>query len=175
MEENIIRATIDALLSVRHPRFFQNERGYHGRFYCFLQGELEKYGFLQGNDIIEMEYQKSQRHNLRQRPDIIFHIPAEVSKASVTENNYAVWALKPDANAESAKDDFQKLDQMFATLHYPLGVFINIRSEIHHFCTYSGPHVERLHAFAVALQDDAVTVRHAFLRDGSLAEETICR
>jgi hypothetical protein len=46
-----------------------------------------------------MEYQKSARQGLAQRPDIVFHIPAEVSGAAVTENNYEVWALKPAAGA----------------------------------------------------------------------------
>lgn len=43
--------------------------------------------------ILEMEYQKSSRHGLGQRPDIVFHIPAEHSRESVQANNFAVWAL----------------------------------------------------------------------------------
>ncbi|MFC2077968.1 hypothetical protein ACFLTM_04090 [Candidatus Bipolaricaulota bacterium] len=170
MERLVIQATTEALLSVRNQRFFKSERGYQGRFYCCLQAELEKHGFLQDDDIIEMEYQKGERHDLGQRPDIIFHVPAEISRAPVTENNYAVWALKIGANARKAKEDFDKLDQMFSRLHYPLGIFINIGSEKHHLDAYDGPYAERIHAFAVSLLGGAITVQQAFLKGGSLVE-----
>lgn len=90
----LIRATEDAIRSVDAARFFQTERGFHGRFYCTLQHQLERAGLIANNAILEMEYQKSQRHGTSQRPDIVFHIPAEYSHALVTENNFAVWALK---------------------------------------------------------------------------------
>jgi hypothetical protein len=175
MEQQIIQATIDALLAVQHPRFFQTERGYQGQLYCFLQEQLEAHGLLLDNAIIEMEYQKSRRHGLSQRPDIIFHIPAEVTRAPVTENNFAVWALKARANAQEANEDFDKLDEMFADLHYPLGSFINICSEEHHLADYNGPHAERMHGFAVSLHNGTVSIRHAFYTGGSLTEQIISR
>jgi len=52
-----------------------------------------------------MEYQKSARHGLAQRPDTVFHITAEVSGAPVTESNYAVWALKLSATVREAQSE----------------------------------------------------------------------
>jgi hypothetical protein len=138
MRCQIVDATREALFSVRHPRFFRNERGYQGRFYCSLLAELESRDLLNDQRIIEMEYQKGSRHGTAQRPDIIFHIPAEVSGAEVRENNYAVWALKPAASVDVARTDFDKLDVMLQDLNYPLGIFINIRSEAHHLQSYRG-------------------------------------
>jgi len=72
----IVRATLAALKEVRHPRFFENERGYQGQLYCQLQAQLRQRGLLDGGAILELEYQKSSRHGTGQRPDIVFHIPA---------------------------------------------------------------------------------------------------
>lgn len=171
MQEQIIQGTIDALLSVCQNRFFQNERGYQGKFYCALHAELDKYTFLSEHKILEMEYQKSGIHGTRQRPDIIFHVPSELTRAGVAENNFAVWALKANARSRAAKDDFEKLDRMFDTLHYPLGMFINIRSRTHHMESYTGPHPDRLHCFAVSLSGSDVTVIHGFLSCGFLMEK----
>jgi hypothetical protein len=173
MVQQIIEATVAALLAVEHPRFFRTERGYQGRFYCFLQGQLEARGFLRGDDIIEMEYQKSARHGFYRRPDIIFHVPAEVSGAPVTENNFAVWAFKANAKSEGAKEDFDKLEEMFEHLHYPLGSFVNIGTEHHHLGEYNGTHAERMHGYAVSLQNGKVSIRHAYYIDGSLREDVI--
>ncbi len=59
-------------------------------------------------------------------PDIILHIPTEVSGVGVYENNFAVWALKREATKKGAIEDFKKLDKMFRDLSYPVGFFINI-------------------------------------------------
>jgi hypothetical protein len=95
--EAIKDATDSALRMVDAPRFLRTERGFQGRFYCALQKTLEERGLLQGERILEMEDQKSTRHGLAQRPDIILHVPAEGSNAPVFENNVAVWALKRKA------------------------------------------------------------------------------
>jgi hypothetical protein len=93
---------------------------------------------------------------------------------AVKKNNYAVWALKRDANTCKAKKDFDKLEQMFTDLDYPLGVFINICSKDHHFGMYGGrEYPERVHAFAVSLLAGVVNVRHAFLQNGTSVEESI--
>ena len=63
------------------------------------------------------------------------------------ENNYAVWALKRGSSAQSAPDDFEKLDEMFATLHYPLGFFININAQQDFLDHYPGPFRDRLYGF----------------------------
>src|SRR5438046_22571 len=109
MRELLISATEAAIRSVDAVRFFQTARGFHGRFYCALQGQLDRLGLMSGGAILEMEYQKSARHGLGQRPDIIFHIPAEHSQAAVQANNFAVWALKRRASSADAHDDFVKL------------------------------------------------------------------
>ncbi|MGY0613418.1 hypothetical protein [Luteimonas sp. A501] len=126
MREVLVAATEAAIRSVDATRFFRTERGFHGRFYCALQAELDRAGLIADGAILEMEYQKSARHELWQRPDIIFHIPVEHSHANVKANNFAVWALKRQASVAEARDDFEKLDQMFDTLHYPLGFFVNV-------------------------------------------------
>src|SRR5690349_20323821 len=125
-DEGIILATIRALRSISERRLFRTERGYHGRFYCALQAELEEQGLFETGAILEMEYQKSTRHGIAQRPDIILHIPAEDRSTSVDEGNFAVYALKRKASLNVARDDFEKLDTMFENLHYPLGFFLNI-------------------------------------------------
>lgn len=113
MREEIIESTISALGTISAPRFFKSERGYQGIFYCKLYEEFESHGLVNEDLIVEMEYQKSARHGLSQRPDIIFHIPVEHSGGDIVENNYAVWSLKARANEEAAQEDFEKLDEMF--------------------------------------------------------------
>jgi hypothetical protein len=171
MKDRILDATREALFSVRNPRFYSNERGYQGRLYCLLQTELENRDLVNDDRIIEMEYQKSHRHGMAQRPDIVFHIPAEISGAGVRENNYAVWALKPAASAAVARSDFDKLDEMFEILNYPLGIFINIRSNNHHLDSYNGPYGNRLVAFAVSLINGEVLIRQAEYTPHGLRED----
>ncbi len=149
MQHLIIESTISALTAITAPRFFKSERGYQGVFYCKLYEEFENRGLVNEDQIIEMEYQKSARHGLSQRPDIIFHIPVEHSSADIVENNFAVWALKPRANAAAAQEDFEKLDEMFEVLNYPLGFFVNINTEQHHLDLYKGNFKDRLVGFSV--------------------------
>ncbi|MEX2493215.1 MAG: hypothetical protein WD425_15795 [Nitrospirales bacterium] len=94
MREALITATEAAIRAVGAARFFETERGFHGRFYCALQAELDRAGLIANGAILEMEYQKSERHDMVQRPDIVFHIPAEHSGAGARAYNFAVWALK---------------------------------------------------------------------------------
>jgi len=158
MRKAILKATDDALRRVSEPRFFRTERGFHGRFYCALQQALDERQLLRGLRILEMEYQKSARHGMTQRPDIILHEPAEDSASSVAKNNVAVWALKRKASPTEALDDFNKLDQMFRTLNYPLGIFVNIDSGQHHGDSYSGEYPKRFYAVAVRLDKGHVEV-----------------
>jgi hypothetical protein len=171
MEEMIIEATILALRSVRHARFFRTERGYQGRFFCALQEILEEFGILNDDLILEMEYQKSvARHHMNQRPDIVLHIPTEVSNAPPNKNNFAAWALKCRANPAHAQDDFRKLDELFLVLDYPLGFFVNIDSDSHHLLHYSGNYPDRLIAYAVQLNDRDVSIRGARWVRGEISE-----
>lgn len=155
--KQLIDATEEALHHVAEPRFLQTERGFHGRFYCTLQRVLEKKGLLQNGCILEMEYQKSDRHGTNKRPDIVLHVPAEQSGARVDENNYAVWALKRRATKSEARDDFAKLDIMFGTLCYPLAIFVNVDAKDHRAGCYSGKFPERLQTVAVWVDDTVHT------------------
>jgi hypothetical protein len=161
VREVILDATREALSGVAEPRFFRTERGYHGRFYCKLQTALDSRDLLCDGAILEMEYQKSTRHQMTQRPDIIFHIPSEESGAHVSANNYAVFALKRQASQAQAVADFLKLDEICARLHYPLGIFINIASKQHHREMYTGQFPDRIHAFGVVLANGAARVFEA--------------
>ena len=167
----IIEATIDALRSVSHIRLFSSERGYQGRLFCALQAALDDHGILNDELILEMEYQKSpRRHQIGQRPDIILHVPTEISGAAVYENNYAVWALKLQGSPARAREDFDKLDEMFEHLGYPLGFFINIDSDAHHLRCYTGQYSNRLLAFAVRLNNGNVSIKQAQWIDNQVIE-----
>ena len=158
MSEEILAATVEALGTAAEPRFFRTERGYHGRFYCTLHAALDRRGLLHDGAILEMEYQKSARHEMTQRPDIIFHVPAEESGAYVRENNFAVFALKWRTSRTEAMKDFRKLDEMCERLDYPLAIFINIASERNYREEYTGPFPDRIHAFGVVLVNGAPKV-----------------
>jgi hypothetical protein len=160
MRNLIIESTRESLAAVSHPRFFRSERGYQGRFYCALQAAFDKRGLLDdGARIIELEYQKGARHGMSQRPDIIYHIPVEVSGKERWANNYAVWALKLESSARAALDDFEKLDGMFASLHYPVGFFININSQQDFLEHYPGSFRDRLYGYCVWLERGQPMVR----------------
>jgi choline dehydrogenase-like flavoprotein len=161
MRDLLISATEAAICNVDATRFFQTERGFHGRFYCALQEQIDHAGLIANGAILEMEYQKSARHGLGQRPDIIFHIPAEHSHAAVNANNFAVWALKRRASAADARNDFVKLDQMFDTLHYRRGFFVNIDATDPMREHYTGIHGDRLVTVAVSLDGAHVGVHWA--------------
>lgn len=157
MRDALIRATQAAIRQVDHLRFFATERGFHGRFYCALQTQLDQEGILTDGRILEMEYQKSGRHGLTQRPDIVLHVPAEAGR-SVRDNNFAVWALKFRADEGDARDDFRKLNEMFEHLRYPCGFFINIDSTDPKFRHYTGAFPDRVLALAVRRGLDGVEV-----------------
>jgi hypothetical protein len=168
--QTLIDATIQSLRSIRNPRLFHTERGYQGEFFCALQNILKEQGIVDGTRILEMEYQKSQRHGIRQRPDIILHVPAEISGAGVMKNNFAVWALKYRSSIDDAIDDFGKLNDMFAVLEYPLGFFINIDSMTLHFDKYAGDFADRLVIFAVQLDGADVSIKMAHWNNGAIVE-----
>lgn len=150
MRDVLIKATESAIRAVDSTRFFHTERGFQGRFYCALQSELDRAGLLTDGAILEMEYQKSARHGLGQRPDIIFHVPVEYSHDSVDANNFAVWALKRRATDTQAREDFYKLNQMLDELKYPWGFFVNIDASDSKKKVYEGNYKSNL--FAVAAQ-----------------------
>lgn len=119
---------------------------------------------------VEMEYQKSSRHGLSQRPDIIYHIPVEHSGGDIVENNFAVWALKARANAAAAQEDFEKLDEMFEHLNYPLGFFVNIDTEQHHLASYNGTFKDRLIGISVWLEDESPHIKMGWFENSEYKE-----
>lgn len=157
----VVEATRAALNAVREPRFYATERGYHGRLYCALQAEFERRGWPAPGAILEIEYQKSERHNAYQRPDIVLHVPVSDTQTSVSESNFAVWVLKRAARVPDATDDFAKLDEMFDALDYPLGFFINVDASNPLRSHYTGRHESRLYAAAVALSSAGIEVHWA--------------
>lgn len=157
MREAIIIATDRALHRAAEPRFLRSERGFHGRFYCTLQHELEARGLLNDDRVLEMEYQKSGRHGMRLRPDIVLHVPAEDSGASIDENNLAVWALKRCSTADRACEDFDKLDEFFERLRYGLGFFVNIGAADNFAEHYRGKFSSRLRTVAVWREAEVAT------------------
>jgi hypothetical protein len=162
MNEHIIAATVRAIQAVSHVRFFRTERGYQGRFYCALLSAFDERHLLDDDRrIIEMEYQKTAL-GMSQRPDIIYHIPVEVSGGHRWENNYAVWAFKRGASPGDARDDFGKLDEMFQVLQYPLGFFVNINADRDLLEQYEGHFADRLFGIAAWLEGTEVhhTIRH---------------
>jgi hypothetical protein len=159
VRDEIVTATDQALQQVAEPRFFRTERGFQGQFYCALQRALEERSLLQNGRILEMEYQKSNRHGMSQRPDIVLHVPTEDSGMAVTENNFAVWALKRRATTQQAEEDFARLDQMFEILRYPLGIFVNIDTNDHLVSCYCRRFPERLRTVAVWLDGGKVATR----------------
>lgn len=151
MRKYLVDATDSAIRAVNAARFFQTERGIHGQVYCSLQAELDRAGLLADGAILEMEYQKGAAHGMRQRPDMILHVPAEHSNVGRRENNFAVWALKRDATVSAALEDFTKLDEMFELLGYPVGFFVNIDATSHMAEKYAGKFRNRLEAVAASL------------------------
>jgi hypothetical protein len=105
-----------------------------------------------------MEYQKSARHGIFQRPDIVLHMPAEDFGAAVNENNLAVWALKRQATDGDATRDFEKLEEMFQALRYSVGIFVNISSTDHFAGAYSGYFPERLRTVAVSKEAEVIVI-----------------
>jgi len=161
MQKALTDATEAAIRAVDAERFFETERGFHGRFYCAVQEQLDQAGLIADGAILEMEYQKSSRHGILQRPDIVFHIPPEYSGASVRDNNFAVWALKRRASLADALADFDLLDEMFEALRYPVGFFLNIDSLHTMRQHYNGRYGDRVSAVAAKLADGRVQIRWA--------------
>ena len=167
-EDALLQSTFSSILAIDHTRFFRSERGYQGVLYCHLQSQLLGKGLITEEKILEIEYQKTNVHRTHQRPDIIYHIPVEISHSERNVNNFAVWALKLAASPEDAKDDFNKLNQMFKFLNYPLGFFININSK----CTmneyYEGIYPDQLVCFAVQKEDEGISIIGTTIIEGKV-------
>ena len=118
-------------------------------------------------------------HGTKLRPDLIVHVPVESSHSSSrTENNFVVFAFKKQANKDRAKEDFEKLNELFEKLKYPLGIFINIngRSEIF-LNKYSGLFKKIIHEFCITQTNDKLDILHAYFQNDKVITEKVewCR
>lgn len=170
--DSILKCIIDALRTVESPRFFKTERGFQGRFACTLDNILTKEKLSSDDAIIEQEYQKRlNKHGIKLRPDLIIHVPVEVSCSDdSTENNFVVFEFKRKAGIKSSMGDFHKLDEYFSGLNYSLGIFVNVDSSQRHLNNYSGKFKEKIHEFCVYLNKDGVNVWHSYFRNGEVVE-----
>ncbi len=149
-----------SLAAVRHPRFYETERGFQGEFLAALRTELPEAG-LPGDAIVEQEYQKRLReHGMTTRPDIIVHVPTLMG-GDRRRGNFLVCELKLAARPEDAQEDFARLDAVLAALDYPLGVFVNVAADETHAGLYQGRFPVRIHCIAVHLNQGRVTIKHA--------------
>lgn len=166
----MIPAILAALRAVSKLRFFDTERGYQGELLAELRAALPDLG-LPGDAIVEQEYQKRFiPHGITVRPDIIVHVPTQAG-GNRRRGNFAVIELKRSAGPAKAQEDFESLDAVIGALHYPLAVFVNIRSGRTQAAHYRGPYRDRLHFFAVRLVNGLVQVRHAHYNGQRLVEE----
>jgi hypothetical protein len=174
--ELIIETIIEALKHMDSPRFFKTERGFQGRFACALYERFDAKKIFQDDTIIEEEYQKKiDLHGTKLRPDLIVHVPVESSHSSSrTENNFVVFAFKKQANKDRAKEDFEKLNELFEKLKYPLGIFINIngRSEIF-LNRYSGLFKKIIHEFCITQINGKNNILHAYFQNDKVITEKV--
>jgi hypothetical protein len=149
-----------ALENIRDERFFQDERGFQG---ALLQ-ELSKmvaHGAFPGDPIIEQEYQKRlPQHKIRNRPDIIIHVPFERGVAEGRdEGNFVAMELKRRATPKTANGAFADLATMKETLKYPLTIFTNIDSDQTHAALCPTSIAGQTACFAVRFEGGKSVVR----------------
>jgi len=172
----IIETIIEALKNMDSPRFFKTERGFQGRFACALYERFDAKKIFQDDTIIEEEYQKRKGlHGTKLRPDLIVHIPVECSQASSrAENNFVIFEFKRRANEERVKEDFEKIDEIFENLAYPLGIFININGYPNIFLNkYSGNFINRIHEFCITQTNGKNNILHAYFQNDKVITENI--
>ena len=162
---------IPMIKNIKDQRFFNSERGYQGQLVALLDRAIKDEKIFPDETIIEQEYQKTMKHHgIRQRPDIIIHIPIEAGLTDIrTENNFYVIALKLNAKVYSAIEDFGKLEDMFNQLDYPEGVFINIGAYPSLFLAeYGGQNQDRIHELSISLDNNEVRICHAKFENGEM-------
>ncbi len=174
--ELIIETIIEALKHMNSPRFFKTERGFQGRFACALYKIFDAKKIFQDDTIIEEEYQKRiDSHRTRLRPDLIVHVPVESSHSSSrTENNFVVFAFKKQANEDRAKEDFEKLHELFKKLEYQLGIFININGSPNIFLSkFSGNFKNRIHEFCITQTNGKNNILHAYFQNDKVLVDNV--
>jgi hypothetical protein len=153
------------------------ERGYQGEFQRVLANLLIESEIFPNEVLVEEEYQKRLReHGIRFRPDIIIHIPIEVSDTINRRlNNFCVFEFKLNASKEDAFEDFQKLEQMFTNLDYPEGYFINIQGYQNSFLKdFESLNKERINEVSLIVNERTVYIRHDFYDGGKIKTKAMC-
>jgi len=153
-DQTLLHHIHNALQCVRHPRYFKSERGFQGAFYAELYKTISEV-LLPKGALLEEEYQKNLReHGLEIRPDIIIHEEFDETRHSGRDQgNIAVMELKLKASKRGAVGDFESLIQMIQVLRYPIGIFINIGSELTHAGLVPEEGKGLISCFAVSLRD----------------------
>ncbi|MDP9876555.1 hypothetical protein J2W25_001583 [Variovorax boronicumulans] len=150
-----------ALAGIKHPAFFEDERSFQGELLVMLRKTIPDHVLPEGA-VIQQEYQKRlATHGLRIRPDIIIHAPYDPSRhGGRDEGNFLVIALKRQASAAKAAEDFTSLGRMMDVLNYPAGVFINIASLKTHAEVLPPELKDRITCFAISRGDEGqITIR----------------
>ena len=164
---SFIEIVITALKEINSPRFFKTERGFQGRFTIALYKKLGENNIFPNGTIIEEEYQKSLKlHGIKQRPDLIIHVPIETSHSSNRkENNYVVFAFKLSGNKTKVLKDFEKLNELIEKLDYSLGIFININSLNSFLGEYQGPNKDKIHEFCIKQSNGKLNLRYVHFQE----------
>jgi len=174
---SIIRLSIQAIKQITNQRYYSNERGFVAQFYRHLSPLVEGSGLYPPQTILETEVQKRRHDHLgvRQRPDLLIHIPIEIGITERPyENNFVVYAFKRNGNERMAISDYNNLEQMFGILHYEIGFFINIGRFPEVFLhNYNGEYKSRIHEFSIGLGDGEVQINYAYFRIEDFVTEII--
>lgn len=177
-KEGLLNKTVLAIRQILIQRYFNSERGFVPEFYSNLRGQLENSNLFPEHTILETEVQKRRLlHGVRQRPDLLIHIPIETGLTNnVAENNFVVYAFKLNGNAVDALEDFEKLDAMFGQLNYEMGIYVNIGTHPTIFLNnYIGNFKDRIHEFSIRLDNEQVLIKHCFFRQNNLITDTMLR
>lgn len=169
--DEILERTLNALKEILNPRYHSTERGFVPHFYHHLELQILGQNLFPEGTIIEAEVQKrlNEHYGIRQRPDLLIHIPIETGLTdNADENNFVVYGFKLNGNNQISLDDFAKLDEMFEGLNYEMGIFININSYPNTFLqNYTGNFRDRIHEYSIKLNNGNVEVMHAYFDDNN--------
>ena len=168
--EEILNRTILALKAITVPRYHTTERGFVDEFSHQLKLQIANLNLFSEHAIVEAEVQKRLNHHygVRQRPDLLIHIPIEAGLTeNANENNFVVYAFKLNGNNNLTLKDFAKLNEMFQALNYELGIFININAYPNTFLeNYVGEYRNRIHEFSIRLHNGNVDIVHSYFENG---------
>lgn len=174
---SILGKTIQSLKEIRVARYFRSERGFAGEFYSKLSHSLAGTDLFPNQTILESEVQKTTKkhYGLRQRPDLVIHIPVEDGNTGdVTENNFVVYAFKLRGSLDKALSDFEKIEEMFSLLNYDLGIFVNINAYPNSYLeAYAGEFKNRIHELSISLVDGEVKIKHAYFVNNELTMNNV--